>query len=278
MFLPRRDRMLRLSTSAGRSAESAVSIPSAWPTASGVRFWPARMSSNSSSNNRTAMALSAGAPVMVISLPRTWMSLSSFVSITRSNSSREPSKATIACSPGTTRVVETRSDREVGSDKFGFLLGPGVDPAHSTFLTPEDPGGAYDGLPEAYRRRALQKGELTVGDPPFGADDDDKFAARRWGEIAEPVRRLFVQHQGAGGADEPRCDAFGISGLADRRHPRAPALLRCFARCPAPPRHCPVPPRAGPDCHTPRCPPGHDLVHAELGQQLDGELTAVALG
>jgi len=27
---------------------------------------------------------------------------------------------------------------------FGFLLGPGVDPAHSTFLTPEDPAGAYE--------------------------------------------------------------------------------------------------------------------------------------
>ena len=60
MFLPRRDRMFRLSTSAGRSPLSAVSMPYTRDTESGVRFCPDLMSSSSSSNSRTAVALSAG--------------------------------------------------------------------------------------------------------------------------------------------------------------------------------------------------------------------------
>ena len=102
---PRRDRMLRLSTSAGRSASPACSIPSECRMESAVRVCPAATSSSSSSNSRTARALSAGSPLIVISLPRTWMSLASASSMILSSSSREPSRPTMACEPGTTILV-----------------------------------------------------------------------------------------------------------------------------------------------------------------------------
>ncbi len=49
----------------------------------------------SSSNSAVTRAVSAGAPVAVISLPRTWMSASNSRSITCSSSSPEPSRLTI---------------------------------------------------------------------------------------------------------------------------------------------------------------------------------------
>ena len=51
------------------------SIADAAPTASAVEVSPRSSSSISSSNSRAARAFSAGSPVIVISLPRTWMSL-----------------------------------------------------------------------------------------------------------------------------------------------------------------------------------------------------------
>ena len=75
MVRPRRERMLRVSTSAGRSALPCSSMPTVRRTASVVSVSPFSISSSSSAKSRSARALSAGAPVMVISLPRTWMSL-----------------------------------------------------------------------------------------------------------------------------------------------------------------------------------------------------------
>src|SRR5579875_2561781 len=51
--------------------------------------------------------------------------------MTRSSSSREPSSETMACSPGTTMTVETRSVLDVGSDKFCSLIGGSI-PAKCT--------------------------------------------------------------------------------------------------------------------------------------------------
>ncbi len=51
------------------------------------------------------------APVMVISLPRTWMSLSNARSMMRSSSSRDPRRLTIECAPGTTMRSASRRSR-----------------------------------------------------------------------------------------------------------------------------------------------------------------------
>src|SRR3954452_16455349 len=68
----------------------------------------------SSSNSFAARSTSARSPVMVISLPRTWMSLVNARSMRRSSSSLEPSSPTMLCAPGTTmRVVAEVSLRLV---------------------------------------------------------------------------------------------------------------------------------------------------------------------
>ena len=64
MVRPRRDRMLSVSTSAGRSAVPCSSMPTVRRTASAVSVSPFSMSSSSSVKRRSAGALSAGAPVM----------------------------------------------------------------------------------------------------------------------------------------------------------------------------------------------------------------------
>src|SRR5215831_20041969 len=102
-------------------------------------------------------------------------------------------------------------------------------------------------LPEANRHGAVEPGQLTVRDPAFRADDENELAGLRRREIAEPPRRLLVEDQPAGGAGKSCGDALRIRGLADRRHPRAPALLRRLARDPAPLRHRPISARAAPD-------------------------------
>src|SRR3954464_12006509 len=68
----------------------------------------------SSSNSLAARSTSARSPVMVISLPRTWMSLVNARSMMRSSSSLEPSSPTMLCAPGTTiRVLAEVSLRFV---------------------------------------------------------------------------------------------------------------------------------------------------------------------
>src|SRR3712207_3764685 len=99
--------MSRLRTSAGRSEPPARSIPMTRRTESGRSTWPVPSSAISSSNTATAKALSAGWPVTAISLPRTWTSVSTSFSTRRSNSSPEPSRATIDTESGTVMVVRT---------------------------------------------------------------------------------------------------------------------------------------------------------------------------
>ena len=95
MVRPRADKMPTVSTSAGRTPRSARSMAAVRSTASAVRSVPLRSSSTSSSKSAVTRAVSAGFPVAVISLPRTWMSASNSRSITCSSSSPEPSRLTI---------------------------------------------------------------------------------------------------------------------------------------------------------------------------------------
>ena len=92
---PRADRMPTVSTSAGRTPRSARSMAAVRSTASAVRSVPLRSNSTSSSKSAVTKAVSAGFPVAVISLPRTWMSALNSRSITCSSSSPEPSRLTI---------------------------------------------------------------------------------------------------------------------------------------------------------------------------------------
>ena len=94
--------MPTVSTSAGRTPRSARSIAAVRSTASAVRSVPLRRSSRSSSNRSATRAVSAGLPVAVISLPRTWMSALNSRSITCSSSSPDPSRLTIERSAGIT--------------------------------------------------------------------------------------------------------------------------------------------------------------------------------
>ncbi len=104
MVRPRLDRMLRESTSAGRSVVSARSIEITRSTVSGLIPWPVRMIVTSSSRARSASATSAGSPRRVTWLPRTWMSASNACSIILRCSSRGPSRATMLMLLGTTTV------------------------------------------------------------------------------------------------------------------------------------------------------------------------------
>ncbi len=72
-------------------------------TASSVRGWPVRSTSIISVNSSWTRATSAGSPVAVTSLPRTWMSAAGKdASITRSRESVAPSRVTIGCFSGMT--------------------------------------------------------------------------------------------------------------------------------------------------------------------------------
>src|SRR4051795_5836501 len=97
--------MLSESTSAGRSSVCWRSIVKDRCTASAVSTSPRSSRVISSSNSWAARSTSAWSPVMVISLPRTWMSQVNARSIKRSSSSLEPRRATIECAPGTTILV-----------------------------------------------------------------------------------------------------------------------------------------------------------------------------
>lgn len=104
MVRPREDRMSRDRTSAGRS----VAIRSMWmlrSTASGDSSAPEPTNSISSSKRRTTTPLSSGLPVMVISLPRTWMSALKAPSMTRRSSSPDPRRLTIGCPSGMTTLA-----------------------------------------------------------------------------------------------------------------------------------------------------------------------------
>src|SRR6266545_4806611 len=111
MVRPRRDRMLRVRTSAGRSVVPSESMPTVRRTASSVRVWPFSISSSSSVKMRSANALSPAAPVMVISLPRTCTSLTTARSMSRNSSSRAPSSFTMVCGSSTVILVWTCSLR-----------------------------------------------------------------------------------------------------------------------------------------------------------------------
>src|SRR5215510_7675078 len=102
---PREDRMSRVSTSAGRTPDLRRSMGTIRSTAPAVSSAPPASRAVSSSNSSATTAVSAGAPEIVISLPRTWMSASNEFSITRSNSSPDPSRATIECSSGMTTLT-----------------------------------------------------------------------------------------------------------------------------------------------------------------------------
>src|ERR1700722_7182469 len=102
MVRPRADRMPTVSTSAGRTPRSARSMAAVRSTASAVRSVPLRSSSRSSSNRAVTKAVSAGLPVAVISLPRTWMSALNSRSITCRSSSPDPSRLTMEWSAGIT--------------------------------------------------------------------------------------------------------------------------------------------------------------------------------
>src|SRR5262245_256130 len=101
---PREDRMSRVSTSAGRTPDLRRSMGTIRSTAPAVSSAPPASRAVSSSNS-SATAASAGAPEIVISLPRTWISASNELSITRSSSSPDPSRATIECSSGMTTLT-----------------------------------------------------------------------------------------------------------------------------------------------------------------------------
>ena len=103
--------MPTVSTSAGRTPRSARSMAAVRSTASALRLVPLRSSSRSSSNSSVTRAVSAGLPVAVISLPRTWMSALNSRSITCSSSSPEPSRLTIEWSAGITIFTCDRGSR-----------------------------------------------------------------------------------------------------------------------------------------------------------------------
>src|SRR5215831_1169273 len=102
---PRADRMSRVSTSAGRTPDLRRSMGTIRSTAPAVSSAPPASRAVSSSNSSATSAVSAGAPEIVISLPRTWMSASKESSTTRSSSSPDPSRATIECSSGMTTLT-----------------------------------------------------------------------------------------------------------------------------------------------------------------------------
>src|SRR5579875_3552814 len=101
--------MPTVSTSAGRTPRSARSIAALRSTASGVSSAPLLSSSTSSSKKAVTRAVSAGVPVAVISLPRTWMSAANSRSITCSSSSPEPSRLTIEWPGGITILTWERA-------------------------------------------------------------------------------------------------------------------------------------------------------------------------
>ena len=109
MVRPRPDRMFIDRTSAGREPSPWRSIPRLRSTASPVSTSPLASSASSCSNSSTPSALSLAEPVSVISLPRTWTSLSSTRSTVVRTSSRLPSRVTMDCSAGTTILLMTRS-------------------------------------------------------------------------------------------------------------------------------------------------------------------------
>ena len=90
MVRPRLLRMLRLSTSAGRSCVSVRSMPMERSTVSAVSPWPVRTMATSSSSSRSTSATSAGAPVTVSWLPRAWTAASNASSTMRRYSSPGP--------------------------------------------------------------------------------------------------------------------------------------------------------------------------------------------
>jgi phosphate starvation-inducible protein PhoH len=86
-----------------------LTVDSVRRTASTDSVSPFSISSRSSEKRRSAVALSAGAPVIVISLPRTWTSLTRVRSMSRRISSLGPSRFTMILGSETEILVCTRA-------------------------------------------------------------------------------------------------------------------------------------------------------------------------
>ncbi|COX32321.1 Uncharacterised protein [Mycobacterium tuberculosis] len=106
IVFPRRDKMSRVSTSAGDSLPVPTSMATLWRTTSGVSDWPLATIAISSEITRSASATSAGSPQRVTALPRTCRSALSVRSRARRFSSAEPSKPTTR-SGGTSMLLRT---------------------------------------------------------------------------------------------------------------------------------------------------------------------------
>ena len=212
-------------------------------TASTVSVPPFSMSSMSSEKSRSAVALSAGAPVMVISLPRTCTSLARVRSTSRRISSLGPSRFTMIFGSETEILVCTRAaallcsvpviGAAVRPTPPALVLVPAV-PAACVRIVPSYPLGARPRRGH-YRRRwpgALSRGDgyvveglLDAGEAVGGPVHPDHPRRRRRGSgaAARPLRgRRRVRSRsgwsGAGG----RSTAGGRRG---RRH-RGPAGCR----------------------------------------------------
>ncbi|EUA87635.1 phoH-like domain protein [Mycobacterium ulcerans str. Harvey] len=106
IVFPRRDRMSRVSTSAGDSLPAPTSIATLWRTTSGVNGCPLATIATSSETARSAMATSAGSPARVTVLPRTCRLAVKVRSSALKFSSAEPSKPTTR-SGGTSMLLRT---------------------------------------------------------------------------------------------------------------------------------------------------------------------------
>src|SRR5262245_31041469 len=96
-----------------------------WRTVSSVSSSPCSSSSSSSSNTRPTCSVDSGAPVIVISLPRTRTSAGNATSICFRKASRWPSRVTIDWCPGTrifTCVVAVATSSGRSGDEAPSLL------------------------------------------------------------------------------------------------------------------------------------------------------------
>src|SRR5690349_21392477 len=215
MVLPRRERMLRVSTSAGRSVVPCSSMAAVRRTASTLSVSPFSISSMSSENRRSAVALSAGAPVMVISLPRTWMSLARVRSTRRRISSLAPSRFTMIFGSETEILVCTRAAALLGSVP---VIGAAVRPQPPALILVPLGRAACSA---ARWNRAIVSGRrhprrghyrLFSPGPGGGSAPRDRHAVERLLDPGEPV----------GGPVQPDHPAVGVAGQPEQLARLAP--------------------------------------------------------
>src|SRR3954464_7009333 len=162
IVLPRRDRMSRVSTSAGDSPSLPVSIATLCRTTSGVSGWLLAAIAISSEMTRSAHATSPGSPVRVSALPRAWMSAARMLSNARRFSSAEPRRPTMR-SGGTLMLLRTGVSASALVSlgvTWGFLPASWV---LDCFLLAEYP---------VYRRKPTRRKCLTC--------DDVRWGRHRW--------------------------------------------------------------------------------------------------